>query len=94
MAKDSIKMESLVFFANMICRMGLHAGVQIVFQLGNGFLLMLDGFADQVMDRHNSEYFIIFKNRQVADVFICHQLHTVFNAILQVDCRQVVGHDL
>ena len=70
------------------------AGMQIILQMGDRFLLCEDRLLYHIVDGNNAAEPVILEYRQVPDVLVRQQLHTEINGVLWFDVGQVVGHDL
>jgi hypothetical protein len=70
------------------------AAGDVILQAANGdFLVRDDGF-DEVADADDADEFVLFKDREMADVFVSHQGHAFLDGVIGADKEDLRGHEI
>ena len=67
--------------------------LDVFFQLLDEKFLIGDRRIDRITDRNDTDYFIIFHDRYVSDMFLRHQRHAFFKGVIRVQSDDIGGHD-
>ena len=54
---------------------------------------VINDIFDQVTDRNNAKYFVLFNDRQVANVFVNHDGHAFIECVRECHSKRVWRHD-
>src|SRR5487761_2014438 len=60
----------------------------------DGMFVAFDDPLDEIADGDEADDFIILHDREMAEMFLCHQVHAILNGMFGRDRDDVAGHDL